>query len=68
MNSFEIYESSTLPPINNLTPLTYYPIPTVYTPEEELLNNLEQVGVMAKDQHGSRTVQNILEICEDQTK
>lgn len=32
------------------------------------MNNLEQVGEWSKDQHGSRSVQNILETCEDETK
>ena len=65
LHSFEVYES---PPITNLTPLTYYSIPSVYSPEEELMSNLGQVGEWSKDQHGSRTVQNILEDCEDEIK
>jgi hypothetical protein len=61
MNTFELYEQPPLQPLHSLTPLTYYPIPNVYSPEDELFNNLDKVGEWAKDQHGSRTVQNILE-------
>ena len=43
LSSFEISEQSGQI-INNLTPLTYYSIPTVYSPEDELMNNLNQVG------------------------
>ena len=32
------------------------------------MNNLGQVAEWSKDQHGSRTVQNILENCEDEKK
>ena len=39
-----------------------------YSPEEELLNNLELVPQWARDQNGSRTVQNIFEGEDDSKK
>lgn len=38
------------------------------TPEEEIMNNIEQAAVWARDQYGSRAVQSIIESGESYAK
>jgi hypothetical protein len=45
----------------NIPNQNYYP---AITPEQELINNLPQVGKWSRDQNGSRAVQNVFETGE----
>lgn len=46
----------------------YYQYSSIYSPEQELLTNLSLVTQWARDQNGSRTVQNIFEAEDGEKK
>lgn len=50
------------------TPFDYYQYSSLYSPEQELISNLSLVTQWARDQNGSRTVQNIFEGNDDAKK